>query len=122
MSDDAKKAILARRARFVAAALAGIGIACGKDPAPPPQPCLSQPYNPPDASAPPEPCLSVEPTPVDAGPQDTGAPETSTSSSTTTQNDAKDAATPPPPPPHPCLSVKPPPTVCLKVAPPKQSK
>ncbi len=66
MSDDAKKLILARRARFVAATLAGVGVACGKEPTPPPQPCLSQPMTHLDA-APPEPCLSPMPPPLDAG-------------------------------------------------------
>lgn len=72
MTDDAKRTILARRARFVAAALAGIGVACGKTEAP--QPCLStRPAStdaaapPPDAEAPPEPCLSQRLPPKDAG-------------------------------------------------------
>jgi hypothetical protein len=75
---DARAQILARRARFVAAALTGLGaLACARDPAPPPEPCLSQPMQPePDArSAEPEVCLSVEPEPDQ-----------------------------PPPPPQPCLS------------------
>jgi hypothetical protein len=46
MNDDAKKAILARRAKFVAAAIAGLGVACGKQKAD-------------DAGAPPGPCLST---------------------------------------------------------------
>lgn len=58
MGDDAKKTILARRARFLAAAVAGLAVeACGKTEATrdagaeiAPQPCLS---------APPQPCLSV---------------------------------------------------------------
>jgi hypothetical protein len=76
MTDDAKKMILARRARFVAAAVAasGIGLACGKEKAapclsmatmsddadagPPPAPCLSV-YNPPPDAAPPRACLSA---------------------------------------------------------------
>ncbi|MBX3192440.1 MAG: hypothetical protein KF819_35945 [Labilithrix sp.] len=65
MSDDprdkARRIILARRARFVAAAVAGVGIACGKDQAPP-QPCLSAPPIEHDAmppEPPPQPCLSV---------------------------------------------------------------
>ena len=88
-NDEAKRLILARRARFVAAALAGIAAACGgstddTDPKPclsiqpgdggpptdsasdaEPQPCL-EPL-PPDASddAEPQPCLS--PLPPDAG-------------------------------------------------------
>ena len=40
-ADEARKRILARRASFVAAALAGVSTACGKEPAQPPQPCLS---------------------------------------------------------------------------------
>ena len=56
--NDAKKIILARRARFLAAAVATVGIACGKDP--PPQPCLSQPY------IEPQPCLSPVAAPYDA--------------------------------------------------------
>lgn len=64
MSDDARRAILARRSRFVAAALTGIGVACGKAAAPQPclevapdatetapMPCLSSPYVPRDAAA-----------------------------------------------------------------------
>jgi hypothetical protein len=81
--DDAKRIILMRRARFVAAALAGLNAAmCGGEtdgPSPgqpvavddggTPQPCLS-PIVPPDAGgsdadAAPQPCLS--PLPPDAG-------------------------------------------------------
>ncbi len=62
--EAAKKAILARRAKFVAAAVASIGIACGKESAP--QPCLSiEPVAPADAGAEaasvPAPCLTVAP-------------------------------------------------------------
>jgi serine/threonine-protein kinase len=86
VSDDARKKILARRAKFVAAAVAGIAVACGKEPAPqpclsatpvddasvPPQPCLSPPqpclsvYYPPEDAAPPRPCLKPM-APSDAG-------------------------------------------------------
>jgi len=113
VSDDARKKILARRAKFVAAAVATIGIACGKEPNPPPQPCLSEPYNPGDAE--PLPCL----TPVVADPPDppdSGAP--------TDASTPKDADTEP----QPCLKVMPPrtdagkPTACLKIAPPKDKK
>ena len=55
----AKRAILARRAKFVAVALAGI--ACGKEhaePQPEPRVCLSAAV-PEDAGPPPQPCLSV---------------------------------------------------------------
>jgi hypothetical protein len=65
MSDEAKRRILARRARFVAAAMTGAAVACGKEKAEPPQPCLSVVYVPPDAgaeaAAPPAPCLTVAP-------------------------------------------------------------
>lgn len=55
MTDEARKKILARRATFIAAALAGVG-ACTKDPKEtPPQPCLSVPFVRPDAG--PQPCL-----------------------------------------------------------------
>ncbi len=119
--DEARKRILARRATFVAAALAGVTTACGKEPAPA-QPCLMPPLVVVDAS--PEPCLS---------PSEPELPP--------------DAALPPPQPcltpvrppevtadaggsaPMPCLSVraptpdagkpKPPPRPCLKVAPPR---
>jgi hypothetical protein len=71
-NDEAKRLILARRARFVAAALAGVAVACGgsTDDADP-QACLSPPYQPrdagsdADADAAPQPCL--EPLPPDAG-------------------------------------------------------
>lgn len=107
--DDAKKLIMARRARFVAAALAGLAAdGCGKTTAPAdagsgsdpsltaPGPCLSVPFQgfdkpdagstdgapPEDAAAPPtpQPCLSVAPQPCLSKP-------------------------PPHPPPRPCLKV-----------------
>ncbi len=73
-TDDTRKIVLARRARFLAAAVAGVGIAaCGEPPAP--QVCLSTvPVNPPPPDEPgPQVCLSPMPTPEDAGPGDTGA-------------------------------------------------
>lgn len=60
MNDDPKRLILARRARFVAAAFAGIAAACGKDKADP-GPCLSIAYQAPDGgidASSPRPCLS----------------------------------------------------------------
>lgn len=62
MSDDARKVILARRARFVAAALAGaaLGSACAKDRAVEPAQCLSPPHQE-DGGPPPIPCLSPPP-------------------------------------------------------------
>lgn len=73
MTDDAKKAVLARRAKFVAAALAGLGVACGKqkadDAGAGPGPCLT-PVVVEDAGADvrtrPRACLSA-PMPSDAG-------------------------------------------------------
>ena len=66
MSSDAKNKILARRARFVAAALAGISLGCGKDRKP--EPCLSITAPRTDAEGvPPTVCLSA-PIPLrDAG-------------------------------------------------------
>ena len=54
MNDETKRIVLARRKRFVAAAIASVGISCGSPQTPPsPQPCLSQPRAPDvDASAP----------------------------------------------------------------------
>ena len=69
-ADEARKRILARRASFVAAALAGVSTACGKEPAQPPQPCLSPVLVVEDAG--PEPCLS--PMPPEQLPSDAGAP------------------------------------------------
>lgn len=97
--DDAKKKILARRASFVAAALASV--ACQKEPADKPEPCLAAPvnYKPPDAGEPeptPMPCL----TPMNPGPShaaDAGAPASSAPTA--------DAGRPvPPPQPQPCLT------------------
>jgi hypothetical protein len=73
-SSDPKQSILARRARFIAAAVASAGlVACGGQEARP-QVCLSQPPQaPPDAGAvegettpPPQVCLSPVPPPKDA--------------------------------------------------------
>lgn len=69
---DARAVVLARRAKFVSAALAGT-LACGKSTAPPdsgtPSPCLS-------VVADPQPCLTVAvpqpPPPQDAGRADGG--------------------------------------------------
>lgn len=104
-SDEARRKILARRATFVAAALAGMSTACGKEPTKNPEPCLSVPIQ-----HPPEPCLSpVAQPPPDAGPdagekvEDAGAFQV---------------------PPLPCLSViaapedAGTPKPCLKIAPP----
>ena len=119
--DEARKKILARRATFVAAALAGVSTACGKEPSPPPQPCLSQ-VNTPDDGAAPEPCLSPMPAAVDAG-----APEPCLRFAVPPQ--AEDGGRPMP---QPCLTPvrptapqeadagsKPVPHPCLKVMPKK---
>lgn len=80
----AKKIVLARRARFIAAAVAGLGLACGKEkaapclsiaqpqdaaPLPEPTPCLSAPipHEPSEPDAEPRPCLSIAPPIRDAG-------------------------------------------------------
>lgn len=70
MSGDPRRIILARRAKFVAAALAGMNAAtCGGESTSSPKPCLSVAY---DASADafPQPCLSAPPQ-VDSG-EDSG--------------------------------------------------
>lgn len=111
MSDDAKRAVLARRARFVAAAMAGIATAscdaCSR-------PCLSP--RPTSVDASPGPCLSVPMGPVDAGEQiaiDSGADAGDAGDA---GKDASRAADKRPvigpPPPQPCLS--PMPRVCLE--------
>jgi hypothetical protein len=143
VSDDAKRAILARRARFVAAALAGVS-ACDPKPSEP-QVCLSQIYIPEaDADAPtvadagariegdageepPRPCLSPLPPPRD---EDAGAaePPRPCLSVVYVPPDAgararRDAGVVKPPPPRPtvCLSPVRKPQVCLSVAPPSPS-
>ena len=95
-NDDARRLILARRARFVAAAVAGITVACGgATEQADPQPCLRVAQDgggPRDASTDvgePQVCLDVD-APPDAGPDgptDSG-PDTSG--------------------PRPCLSMLPP--------------
>ena len=134
--DEARKRILARRASFVAAALAGVSTACGKEPSPPPQPCLSQVKAVDDAAAPqpclevppppvatdggsPEPCLRIIPPPAETG--DGGRPMPMPClTPVRPQMQDGDAGKPPPVPPvpQPCLSPKPTPKPCLKVAPP----
>ncbi len=96
MSDDARKAILSRRARFVAAALTAVGTSAMDGCKP--QPCL-------------------EPTPVDAemraAPADAG---------TAPVDKKSDAAEETMAPPEPCLKIAmpqdagPPPMPCLSVA------
>jgi hypothetical protein len=63
VTDDPKRAILARRARFVAAAIAGVTVsACGGQTTDPsPQPCLEPSIDAGDAAddSAPEPCLGM---------------------------------------------------------------
>ena len=64
--EEAKRIIFARRARFVAAAVAGLNLAmCGGKSEDNPQPCLSV-INEPADSGNPQPCLSQVRDPVDA--------------------------------------------------------
>ena len=67
MGDETRRIILARRAKFVAAALAGLGAATGACESP--QPCLSPNYEPREAGpeVPPQPCLTAPYEPPDAG-------------------------------------------------------
>lgn len=107
--DDAKSRILARRAKFVAAAVASLGTAtacdrCGDHPMA--QPCLAVPLlvheagaTIEDDAAPPRPCLEVPRAPLDGGrPRpclSIARPPTARDAGATTQHDA--AA------PRPCL-------------------
>jgi hypothetical protein len=115
MNDEsAKKVILARRARFVAAAMMGVGLAscegncapsaCLKvavpEPDAAPMPCLSPPALPPDAGATVSGGDAGDDAAVDAGPADAGPVA---------------RPRPVPPPPRVCLSVRPSP--CLKMGP-----
>lgn len=77
-NEDAKRLILARRARFVAAALASAAMACGGDTESNPNPCLSARLEDSGAKADAEPQPCLDPSVPDAG------------------DDAS---------PHPCLSV-----------------
>lgn len=121
MSDDeTRKLILARRAKFVAAAIASVGIACGKTTEP--VPCLSPPPQDPDASVTsPQPCLSVaipvDPVPPDAGNNIQVDPDAGPAPAPCLSPMPADAGAPVP---RPCLKVaqpKPPPQPCLSVAP-----
>ncbi len=106
MSDDEmKKRVLARRAKFIAAAVAGL-VACEPGPdAQPPNVCLSIAVPPPEDGG-------MGPTIVDAGvsadPDASWAPDVTTN--------ASPPSVPSDGPPMPCLA--PPPMPCLSVAPP----
>jgi len=120
--DDARKIVLARRARFVAATVASFGLAACSDPKHPPMPCL-EPIADPDAGvdagapepqvclsvAPPEPpepqpCLSPMPPPQDAGAPIATDP---TPPATATPKKPLPPKKPPGGDPMPCLSVAP---------------
>lgn len=112
----ARRAVLARRTRFVAAALAGVSVAaCGKSSGP--DVCLK--VSPAPTETAPQPCLNVVSTPpidpdaaapmdADGGAStfDAGAPDANAAVAPA----KKDAGATPPPPTVP--------TVCLRVAPP----
>jgi len=107
---DAKKAILARRARFLAAAMAGAAVAaCDK-----PRACLEPPLasSAPISPAEPQVCLKMAVPPRDAGDGDasTASVDASTDASVPKDAAAKDAAadakkTPVGPPPATCLTM-----------------
>lgn len=90
---DAKKKILARRAQFIAAAIAGLGVdACHKEHAEKPEAG--------DTAQTPQPCLSVYYPPPE--PPEAGGPAIEA-------NATPDAGIGPPPAPHPCLRMAAPP-------------
>lgn len=95
MSDESRKKILARRASFVAAALASV--ACGKDAAERPEPCLSVPYHHDPDAEPPRPCLSVAIPDPSAPVPDAGAGGPDASAKAVMDGGVR------PPTPHPCL-------------------
>jgi hypothetical protein len=108
LSGDAKRIILARRARFLAAALAGAAGVAVTDCKP--QPCLDIDDRPADARA--QPCLSqpmyTETVPTSTigppPPPDASAPSAEPDAGAPTQQDAKDAGKPIPPGPTVCLT------------------
>ncbi len=83
--DEARRTILARRARFVTIALAGAGLAVGSPGCKDPEPtvCLSEVEvkTPPDDSALPGPCLTAEVCLDAPRPEDGGAPPTGSAKS-----------------------------------------
>lgn len=115
--DEARRKILARRASFVAATLAGV-TACHDEPKRATEPTTPLEIPSMDA-APPMPCLSpVALPPVDAGaePETPTFPDASAPVPCLSVSLPRDAG-PPPVPPQPCLSPMPP-QPCLKVKPP----
>ena len=110
--DDARKVILARRARFVAAAMMGTGLMSCKTTEVPT--CLS-PVQVQD-DPPPQPCLSVGPVLLPPGMAD-GTGDRADAGATADRADAGATDAGAGPPPMPCLSPMPPPQPCLKVRP-----
>lgn len=114
-------AILARRALYIASAVAGIGAAvgCGDD-KPPPQPCLTvAPINtapstspaPADTETAPQPCLTMMPVEPSASEDAGSPPQPCLSVSRPVDRWPQDAGASdggPRPRPRPCLSVLPP--------------
>ena len=95
-----RELVLRRRAKFVAAAAAVAGIACGKEKAEPPRPCLSVAWVP---DAEPTPCLSPPPMDIDASPTSTDAGVTD--AATDAADAGKTAAPKTKPAPRPCLTM-----------------
>ncbi|RLB57767.1 MAG: hypothetical protein DRI90_17590 [Deltaproteobacteria bacterium] len=118
--NEARRTILARRARFVTIALAGAGLAVGSPGCKDPEPtvCLSEVEvkTPPDDSALPGPCLTAEVCLEAPLPEDGGAPPTGSAKSDLDgppDDDARPDAGKPQPqiclsltgkPPQPCLA------------------
>lgn len=123
-NDEARKIVLARRARFIAAAVAGVGIACS-DPKRP-EPCLSPIPEQPDPGPGPDVCLSVSPQPClePMPPPDAGAPDAADSNPPAPADAGApapaDAPSAKPPGKTPATGPTHPPRPCLKVAPKKR--
>jgi hypothetical protein len=94
-----RELVLRRRAKFIAAAAAVAGIACGKEKVEPPQPCLSVPMI---RDAEPVPCLSPPPMDFDAG---TPPEATDATPPIDAGKDAGKTTQKTKPAPMPCLSV-----------------
>jgi hypothetical protein len=132
--ENAKKTILARRARFVAAAMMGVGLAscegkcapsaCLKiavsEPDAAPMPCLSPPALLPDAGVSVSGGDAGDDAAADAGPADAGSADAGPADAGPADAGPADAGRPKPPPPprRRCLSVAhPQPQICLLIDP-----
>jgi hypothetical protein len=111
---DPRKIILARRASFIAAAM--VGIACGKTTnEPPPMPCLSVSWVPPEAGAPVQGDAEATSSPDGAGGADASVSDrdASDAGATNLADGGRKGVRPPQPvpvrPPAPCLSAPMPP-------------